>query len=791
MTSEALDLGQTRGDSLHSPEPIGLPIAALLRHMMALGSSGSGKTVLCKVVVEEFVRHGVPALVLDPQGDLCSLALASEDPDALVERGLDPALVRAFGEQADVVVFTPASDKGVALGADPLAALAAGEVDDETWSRAAGMIAALLGDSADDDDGAGLIAVLDMILRTLAGQDRSPRSLIELTATLAELDDAALKPYAKFWDVKKIRGAIQKLARLEVGPRRRLFTGGVPLDIDVLLGRKGDAATPAGKTRVAVVYLNGLHGQEDKEFLVAAIAERLYAWMLANPSAEPQALFYLDEIAPYMPPVRKPQCKDSLQLVFKQARKYGVCCLMATQNPGDVDYRAMAQFGTWALGRLTTRQDLKKVEPTIKSLAPSDCESVIAELPRLEPGQFVLLSPDHLDQPAALQCRWLYSVHETLDESRIAALADERWRERFASSIVEAKREPVATKKATAKVEVDEADEPEVEPAEPSAKKPTAKKSTTKKPTAKKPTAKKPTAKKPTAKKPTAKPEPEPSEPESSEPEASEPTPSAPASPPNHAELAVLRAHGPIDAKRFAELLACSETRARRVLDALLATHQVGSFKQGRSQQFWALDTGTRPDLGLPELVSVATPLFDQLRAGALAQTHVQSTLFGLGGPAETLINLALVHRLLWRVDFEERIESGLLARLVGPGYEDRIASVYLHPRTLSTLTWDRERGLRFVDRPHEHASEIHDLDGVVRFARLAPAGLRFDEADWAERQSEAAVVAAVKTRWPIRVTSVQPVFVPVWKAMIRRHQPEGMRVVVLDAIAGHLVDWP
>ena len=282
MASDLLDLGRTRGNA---PEPVSLPIAALLQHMMALGSSGSGKTVLCKVVAEEFVRHGVPALILDPQGDLCSLALALDDPEQAAERGIDPELAAAFHEQADVVVFTPASDKGIALGADPLAAISAGTIEEETWSRAAGMIAALLGYAVDDDDGAGLVAVLDTIMRELAEQDRAPRSLIELTAALDEItgqDDSKLKRFTKFWDIKKIRGAVQKLARLEVGPRRRLFTGGIPLDIDVLLGRSGDAPTPAGKTRVAIVYLNSLHSQEDKEFLVAAIAERLYAWMLAN-----------------------------------------------------------------------------------------------------------------------------------------------------------------------------------------------------------------------------------------------------------------------------------------------------------------------------------------------------------------------------------------------------------------------------------------------------------------------------------------------------------------------------
>ncbi len=760
MSDEALlELGRER-HSRSAGEPVRLPARALLRHMMALGSSGSGKTVLAKVVVEEIVRAGIPALCLDPQGDLCSLALAADDPDALAERGLDPALAREFAQRCDVVIFTPASDKGIALGADPLAAALAGvddprELDEELWTRAAGTIAALLGYATDDDDGEGLIAVLDTILRELVAAGRPPASLKALTEQLADLDDAALKRYAKFVEAKPLRAAIRKLARLEVGPRRKLFAGGVPLDIDLLLGRSSvpGAATPAGKTRVAIVHLNSLHQQEDKEFLVAAIAERLYAWMLRNPKPEPQVLFYLDEVAPYVPPVRKPQCKDSLQLLFKQARKYGVCCLMATQNPGDVDYRAMAQFGTWALGRLTTRQDLKKIEPTVKSLAPAACDAVMAELPKLRPGQFVLLSPDHFAEPTGLQARWLYTNHETLDEGRIAALSDERWRSRFAALLERRDAAPQSAAKPTPKPK------PEPEPAE----------------------------------------QPKPAEPKPAKPKPAKPAAEQPKRPSKaeHAarereqQLAALRQSGPVDVKRFAELLGCSETKARRALKLLVDAGLVGDFKQGRASTYWALDTGARPDLGMPDSVLVATPNIGQDQAAMLGQSLLRSTMLGLGGPSETLINTSLVHRLLYRVEFEERIASGLLGRLVGPGYEDRLGAVYVHPQTLAVLTWDRDRGLRFAERPAAHASDVHDLDGVVRFTRMPPGGLRFDAGEWSSRRSEADVRDAFSSRWSARIVAVAPCFLAVWKLLIRRHEPAGMRVATLDAISGHALDWP
>ena len=815
-----LELGRARGSD---DEVIRLPTRALLRHMMALGSSGSGKTVLSKVVVEEIVRAGIPALCLDPQGDLCSLALAAKDPEALAARGLDPAVARAFADRCEVVIFTPGSSKGVALGADPLAAIVAAhgghselaEIDEEVWTRAAATIAALLGYASDDDDGEGFIAVLDTILRGLADTGHPATSLRGLSDHLSELDDRQLQPYARFWAIKPLRQAIRKLARLEVGPRRKLFAGGVPLDIDLLLGNTPTpaGATAPGKIRVAIVHLNSLHQQEDKEFFVAAIAERLYAWMLARPSADPQLLFYLDEIAPYMPPVRKPQCKDSLQLLFKQARKYGVCCLMATQNPGDVDYRAMAQFGTWALGRLMTRQDLKKIEPTVKALAPADSDEIMAELPRLEPGQFVLLSPDHFPKPVGLRTRWLYTEHETLDEARIEALTDARWRARFAELVSPSKQKT----KPKPKPKTEPEPEPEPPTTEPA---PTSNQTIPGAPRGResvKPDA--PPRSAPSVEPTPATPKPSRQRPLAAAPAsatpppavlASAPAPAAPASsaplaPPKakapskaelrelerQHELEVLRAHGPLDVKGFAARLGCGETKARRMLKRLHEGGRAGCFKQGRSAHYWALDTGARPDLEMPAQVLVATPGLSQDQAAILAQGHLRSNLLGLGSAAETLVNVSLIHALLWRVDFNERVQAGLLGRLVGPSHEQRMGSLYLHSHSLDVLSWDQSRGLRFDPRPAENASDVHDLDGLVRFTRLAPAGLRFDEPTWTTRRSEVEVRATVNERWATEITAVIPCFMPLWKLMIRRHEPAGMRVLTIDSVAGHLVEWP
>lgn len=101
-------------------EDIELTAKSLLRHVMALGSSGSGKTVFCKVLTEEVLLHGVPAICIDRQGDLCSLVLNAGDDQWLVDHGLSPELAALFAERIDPVIFTPSSRKGIALSSDPL-----------------------------------------------------------------------------------------------------------------------------------------------------------------------------------------------------------------------------------------------------------------------------------------------------------------------------------------------------------------------------------------------------------------------------------------------------------------------------------------------------------------------------------------------------------------------------------------------------------------------------------------------------------------------------------------------
>ena len=119
---------------------------------------------------------------------------------------------------------------------------------------------------------------------------------------------------------KFLKGLIKKLKLLTLGSRKLIFQTGTPADIDILLGLDN----PDGKTRISVIYLNSLHTVEEKEFFIASIAQALYRWMLKNPLISGQegvqCALFLDEIAPYIPPVKKPACKESLDLLFRHSQ---------------------------------------------------------------------------------------------------------------------------------------------------------------------------------------------------------------------------------------------------------------------------------------------------------------------------------------------------------------------------------------------------------------------------------------------------------------------------------------
>jgi hypothetical protein len=405
------------GKKKETGTPVNLSMKTLHRHLMAIGASGSGKTVLCKCIMEEAVRQNIPLIIVDPQGDISSLALKG-DPEEIRKNKIPIEIQEEFFNKARIAIFTPASSKGIPISVNPLSFPSKETAQEEailTLDLTANSLSNFLGYDLTTDNGKGAKAYLFTLLEHLWKNGEPIKDmdhLVELVLDPPETIANLLKTFVTKNDHKEIA---RKLRFLTVGTPSLMFHKGVQINIDMFMDKCD------GKVPVNIIYLNTLNSRNDKEFFLATLLRELYCWMLKNPSEDIQLLFYIDEIAPYIPPYpRNPPPKEAYSFLFKQARKYGVGLVAATQNITDIDYKALAQVNTWCLGRMMTQQDISRVKQIIQSIDPINTEIVLQKLPSLRTGEFLMLSPDVFDDVMNFQVRWLISNHKTMDEQEIS-----------------------------------------------------------------------------------------------------------------------------------------------------------------------------------------------------------------------------------------------------------------------------------------------------------------------------------------------------------------------------------
>jgi hypothetical protein len=404
------------GRERETETPVELPVEAFHRHLMALGASGSGKTVLCKCVMEEAVRHGIPVVIVDPQGDISSLALKGKQEE-LESHGIPLAMQEEYFDKARVSIFTPASSKGIPISVNPLSFPSAYTPHEEAIlaiDMTATSLSSFLGYDLASDDGKGAKAYLFTLLEHLWRKGENIKDMAHMAELVLNPPSEISETLQSFVTKREPQEIARKLRFLTVGTPSLMFQKGVQIDMDMFMDRSD------GKVPVNIVYMNTLTSANDKQFFLATLLRELYCWMLKNPSEDIQMLFYVDEIAPYIPPYpRNPPPKEAYAFLFKQARKYGVGLVAATQNITDIDYKALAQVNTWCLGRMMTQQDIARVKQIIQSIDPTHAEAVLQKLPSLRTGEFLLLSPDVYDDVVNFQARWLVTEHRTLDERDI------------------------------------------------------------------------------------------------------------------------------------------------------------------------------------------------------------------------------------------------------------------------------------------------------------------------------------------------------------------------------------
>lgn len=401
------------GKSIADKSAVKLPVDALKRHFMALGGSGSGKTVLCKCVIEEAVRNKVPAIIIDPQGDISSLAIRG-NPEELMAHGVSLEVQEEFFSKARIAIFTPASNKAIPISINPFKSPAQDTSHEEAVQAidlTATSLASFLGYDLNADAGKGAKAYLFTILEHLWQQQQRISDMNHLAQIVLNPPANIAATLSSLAARKEPEEIARKLRFLTIGTSALMFQMGIQIDISLFLD------TSDGKVPVNIIYLNTLTSENDKQFFLATLLKELYCWMLKNPSNDLRMLFYVDEISPYIPPYpRNPPPKNAYALLFKQARKYGIGLVAATQNVTDIDYKALAQVNTWCLGRMMTTQDVVRVQKIIQSIDPLHAEKVVQKLPSLRTGEFLLLSPDYYSDVVDFNVRWLVTKHLTLDE---------------------------------------------------------------------------------------------------------------------------------------------------------------------------------------------------------------------------------------------------------------------------------------------------------------------------------------------------------------------------------------
>ena len=429
------------GSRRDTGEVIDIPTTILARHAAMLGSTGSGKTVMAKAIIEEATLAGIPSLIIDPQGDLARLALGIDAAD-LEKEGGDVSRMKKLADMVEIRIWTPLRSKGLPLCIDPFRSPPA-DLDPEeaitAWDMVAAGFSNLAGYDVEKTQGKVVKPFLYEVLvhgtrlglnvsdfKSLARvvrepQDNFSRALYPQCFVEEDEEDEKLDlpPWEEIMDEhdlpafdemlpKSTRSDLaRRLSAFSSGVNQLLFSNGVPIDMDAFC----EPATP-GKVPLNIVYLNTIQDEAQKQYFVQEMARELYDWMLTQQPAEGELklLFFMDEVSPYLPPhPRNPPAKDLIKLIFKQARKYGVACVLATQNVSDVDYKILAQANTTFIGRFTQPQDVEKVRHLLKESGGD--QDLVQQLPTLGPGQFQLVAPDVSPTPVPIQCRWLYTDH--------------------------------------------------------------------------------------------------------------------------------------------------------------------------------------------------------------------------------------------------------------------------------------------------------------------------------------------------------------------------------------------
>src|SRR5215212_7589731 len=420
-------------------ESVSYDPADLTTHAVVTGMTGSGKTGLCITLLEEAALAGVPAIIIDPKGDLTNLLLHFPDlapqdfqpwidPEmarragkALEQLGMDAATswreglqewgigqeqVLALKNAAQYAIFTPGSDAGIpvsVLSSLVAPALAWKENREALREKISSTVTALLG-LVGYEDIDPIRSREHILLANIFENAWSQGRDVELTELILQtqtppFDKLGAFPVNTFFPAKDRMELAMVLNNILAAPAFETWREGPPLDIKNMLFAED------GRPRHNIFYLAHLSDTE-RMFFVTLLLSAVESWMRTQSgSGSLRALLYMDEIYGYLPPQRNPPSKGPLLRMLKQARAFGLGLLLATQNPVDVDYKALSNAGTWFIGKLQTEQDKNRLLDGLESASGGISRIVFDKLISSLGKRVFVLHNIHAKQPELLQTR--------------------------------------------------------------------------------------------------------------------------------------------------------------------------------------------------------------------------------------------------------------------------------------------------------------------------------------------------------------------------------------------------
>jgi hypothetical protein len=415
----------------------------LTTHAVCVGMTGSGKTGLCLSLLEEAAIDGVPAICIDPKGDLGNLMLtfpnlAASDFEPWVDSGdaarkgvslsdfaaktaetwknglaewdQAPERIGKLRAAADVAIYTPGADTGLPLSVlrsfsppSPELLADAGALRDRVGAVVSGLLS-LLGIEADPLGSREHI----LLANILEGAWRAGLSL-DMTGLIQAVQKPAFDKLGAFdletfFPAKDRLKLAMQLNNLIASPGFATWMQGEPLDAQRLL------FTADGKPRISIISIAHLNDAE-RMFIVTLVLNEVIAWMRnQSGTGSLRAILYMDEIFGFFPPTANPPSKQPMLTLLKQARAFGLGVVLATQNPVDLDYKGLANCGTWFIGRLQTERDKMRVIEGLKSALAggedgADLEALMSSLTQ----RVFLMRNVHDDAPVLMKTRWALS----------------------------------------------------------------------------------------------------------------------------------------------------------------------------------------------------------------------------------------------------------------------------------------------------------------------------------------------------------------------------------------------